>query len=824
MNFRYFTLLFLFINFSLTAQIFISGKITDTQNTSLAFAAVLPNGDATKATLSDIDGNFSVTLNKTIRSLVFRFVGMQTLILNADSLRNSYGKPVNIKMSFADNKINEVTISAGENLADVLIRNVVANRNKNNPEKLKSFQCETYNKLSVEILTDSLEFFKDSEKKDTTSSSIQNRKKNFDVLHTFTLKQNLFLTETVTEKRFRFPNDNYERVILNRVSGFPDMGMVSLSNDIQPFSFYRDYLTILDKEYVNPISPGSTKRYFFNIEDTLYQNQDTTFIISFHPRKGQVFEALKGVLYINTKNWALQNVRVVPANKLQLPLKIEQQYQFDTVAQQWFPEQLNYEWTFVKPNNSAISLQMVGKSFVSKIKFNLDFKRGDINLETPLVYEKNVFSRNDSIWDNYRKISPLTHKDLKTYQVIDSVVKKNGYGNFAKIMEAANTGKIRLTKNVNLDLAQVFQSNNYEGTRLGIGLTTQPLYPSVQLNRWEFTGNVGYGFKDAAWKYGAGVKFKIDQSSQTNLQLHYKHDLLEAGILNELDNTDLISRSIYARYLDTNDELSVSLNSRLARGLFARLSMNQQDFRPNYNYIFINSDKTSTIGDFHFTESTVYLKYAFDEKVISFFVNDLNVNNRFPVLEIAYTHGFNNFLNGKFNYDKWTLALHQSIPIPIIGRMSWRIEGGEITGNAPLSKLFTLNQGSGFYSVFYVPNTFQSIGDTLLVFDKFLNIYFRQEIGNVFYRTKYSSPKLSLLQNIAIGSFSNAEQHTGIIFRTLSKPLLESGLLLDNIFTFNLLSLANIGFGGGAFYRWGYQTSYNWKQNLQFRLNVGLFL
>lgn len=814
MKFKFFLFL-LFLNCRLSAQTTITGKITDTQSNPLAFVAVLPDGDATKAVLSDIEGRFSIPDKKNMQTLVFKYVGMETLILNRDFLNGNIGKPLNIQMHFADTRINEVTILAGENPADILIRKVVANRNKNNPEKLKSFQCETYNKLSVEVLIDNAGLKKTANKRDTSQIK-------YDKVENAFTKQHLFLTETVTEKRFRFPNDNYERVILNRVSGFPDLALVSLSNDIQPFSFYRDYLTILDKEYVNPISPSSTLRYFFNIEDTLYQNRDTVYVLSFHPRKGQVFEGLKGVLHINTKNWALQNVRVLPGNKLQLPLKIEQQYQFDTIAQQWFPEQLNYEWTFA--GSTGFSMQMVGKSYVSKIKINLDFKRGDINLETPVVYEKNIFSRNDSIWNAFRQVAPLTQKDLKTYQVIDSISRKNRFTTFSKIFEAFNTGKTRFTKNVNLDWSKVFQSNNFEGTRLGMGLTTQELYPLVQPRWWELTGNVGYGFSDATWKYGGSVKFKINQSTQTNFLLQYKHDLVEAGTLNELDNTDITSRSVYARYLDTDDELSATLATRLMRGLFARLSLNRQTFKPNYGYNFINSDKTSSIGIFNFTESTFYLKYAFDEKVITFFGKDLNVNNRFPVLELAYTHGFDNFLNGRYNYDKFTFALHQSIPIPIIGRMTWRVEGGKVQGNAPLSKLFTLNQGSGFYATFYVPNTFQSIGDTLLVFDKFLTFYFRQELGNILYRTRYSAPKLSLLQNIAVGSFSNAEQHTGLNFGTLSKPLFESGILLDNLLTVKILSVTNIGIGGGLFYRWREQGVSNPIDNLQFRLNFGLFL
>ena len=63
----------------MAAQTLVTGKITDTRSTPLAFVAVLPDGKTTKAVLSDIEGNFSITTDKPIQTLEFRYVGMQTL-------------------------------------------------------------------------------------------------------------------------------------------------------------------------------------------------------------------------------------------------------------------------------------------------------------------------------------------------------------------------------------------------------------------------------------------------------------------------------------------------------------------------------------------------------------------------------------------------------------------------------------------------------------------------------------------------------------------------------------------------------------------------
>jgi len=67
------------------------------------------------------------------------------------------------------------------------------------------------------------------------------------------------MVESVTDRNFMFPNTVQENVLHNRVSGFTNTGLVALANEVQPFSFYGDYLHILDKNFVNPVSPGSTE-------------------------------------------------------------------------------------------------------------------------------------------------------------------------------------------------------------------------------------------------------------------------------------------------------------------------------------------------------------------------------------------------------------------------------------------------------------------------------------------------------------------------------------------------------------------------------------
>ena len=781
------------------------GKVQNKEGEPLAFVAILPNDDVTKGVLSDIEGRFNMTSKTPIQSLTFRCIGSETLRLEADFLKkNGTNRPLSITLKNGDNLISEVTISAGENPANRIVRLVIAHRNKNNPEKLATFECKTYNKVAFELVPNDSAFSRFISKRDTSKQGNENIIENFEKSLAQSVDRQAFLMETVTERRFRLPNDNFERVILNRVSGFPNAGMVALANMIQPFSFYGDFLRVLDKNYVNPVSIGSPNLYFFNIEDTLYNGIDTVFILSFHPQKGKVFEGLTGVLHINSRQWAVQNVRAKPSNPSVSTIKIEQQYRFDTTATQWFPEQLNFELDFPKYPLPYLGVRIVGRSYISDVAFNPTLKQKDFNPEAPLIIEKNAFGRADSVWLPFRSVAPLSNRELHTYSWMDSISRKKHFDLWAKALNALTSGKLPLKQSeISLDLTRLIRTNNYENIRLGIGLTNAPAAIFTRPKVWESSIYAGYGLRDSAWKYGGDIKFRLAQGWQTSVQLSYIHDIREPGSLSELDPIGFISRSLYANRYDTNDALSAAFSSRIGKRISLKLVGQQQFLQPNYAYRF-EKNRGEVATNFHFTEFSAYLKYVFNEQNPLFMGETLNEINKIPVFEVGYTHGFDGILRGGFAYDKWLFAAHQATMIRRLGRLNWRIEGGFVKGNVPLAKLFTLNQsGSNGLLFIYVPNTFQTFSDTTTwLSDKFLNVYIAQSFGNILYRSKWSSPQLSVAQNMAFGQLSNPQAHQEIAFSTPTKPLIESGLILDNLLKINYVNFGNLGLGAAVFYRW----------------------
>jgi hypothetical protein len=100
-----------------------------------------------------------------------------------------------------------------------------------------------------------------------------------------------------------------------------------------------------------------------------------------------------------------------------------------------------------------------------------------------------------------------------------------------------------------------------------------------------------------------------------------------------------------------------------------------------------------------------------------------------------------------------------------------------------------------------------------------VNLYLAQEVGHVFYRSKYSSPFLTLVQNVAWGDMQHPEQHEGIGFAVARRPYLESGIRLDQLFQFNYANVGRMGAGIALYYRWGLLQSQQFRNNFSPRLS-----
>jgi hypothetical protein len=135
----------------------VSGKVTDAlTNEPLPFASVIFKGTTIGAS-ADIEGKYSFEASKKVDSIVVRALGYIPV-----TMRVQYGKAqvINFSLRLQEFELQAVEIKAGENPADVIIRNAIDNRDKNNRENISAYEYEVYNKLEFDISNISEKFMK----------------------------------------------------------------------------------------------------------------------------------------------------------------------------------------------------------------------------------------------------------------------------------------------------------------------------------------------------------------------------------------------------------------------------------------------------------------------------------------------------------------------------------------------------------------------------------------------------------------------------------------------------------------------------------------
>ena len=769
--------------------------------------------------ISNIDGKFTIENNDKIEFLQFSYVGFKSKFIPKDSIHLIPNGIVYLQKK--EYNINEVVVHPGENPAHRIIKKAVKNRNSNNPDKLKSYSYTAYHKMifTFEFIGVAKKKVQDTLNQAKRDSALAQIKKDSTktTLSGLLAKQHFFVMESVSKKKFRFPAQHHEELIASRVSGFKKPSFVLLANQLQSFSFYGNMITLAESRYINPLSPGSTKKYFFNIEDTTFTERgDTVFSISFRPKKGKNFEALKGILNINTHKYALQSVVAEPLEPNGvLGISIKQQYKLlnDSL---WFPTELNTKLIFynmdTKSMDSLYRFVGIGKSYLKDIKINEEINRKEIG-KIDFDLSDEAFKQPDSVWQKYR-YDTLTAKDLRTYHLIDSIGQKHNIDLKLKTIKTVSRGYIPVSF-LNIDIAHLLDFNVYEGFRPGIGLQTN----EKLIKKLNFGGYIAYGFNDDRLKYGGNINFTINAKQDLKTGIYYKKDLMESGGYEFLEKPGLNSTESYRywfiRDMSYMEDYAFEFQFRPFRKFKSLLRINKTSKHNTNGFYYQTGSEPDVAGkDYHFFETGLQFAYT-PKETLSYIDNELiNSYGSAPALYANITKGFKNSF-GNFDYWKLEAKLLLSTLTKNFGRTDITTTGGKVFGELPY---FNLYNGHGSYYDFTVEtsNSFNTMRMNEFLSDRFVNVFWRQDFGSLLFKLKKFKPKLLLLTNYGIGSLNSPEKQQGIVFKTMEKGYWESGILINNI----IKSANIIGIGFGVFYRYGAYALPKTKDNFAYKLSM----
>jgi len=781
----------------------IKGIIIDAETKeTLAFVNVR-TPDSKYGTSSDIDGKFMVNIPSKINSISLSYVGYESKNIDISKKKSKYI----FKMNKQAYLLSELEITPGNNPAHRIIRNVIQYRDTNNPEKLESYSYTSYDKMLITLdianteITDSVLYTNDT----------------IEQLSSFIQDKDILLMENIVEKKFLAPSRSHEKVIASKVSGLKDPLIVFVVSQIQSTSFYDEIIHMVNKNYINPISKGTFNKYFFHLEDTTYSAEgDTIFAISYQPYSNKNFDALKGVLNISTKKWAIVNVRAEPVDVEEQGFDIEIQQQYEYIEGHWFPTQLNTNLIFTNMIAASEAEKAtfigIGKSYHKNIELNPELVKKQFSyIEVEL--DPNAGYRNEDYWEKYRG-DTLSTRDKRTYEYMDSVGEAANFDKTIKQAETLLTGKIPWGK-FDIPLNKFFGYNSYEGFWLGAGIRTNKRLST----NWNIGIYGAYAFRAQKAKYGIDGNLLLYKPWALSIYAKYSLDFIEAAGQSFYDNQqNLLNPDHFKDYFisraNYTDSKELAFRFRTLRYMHASIGLASENKEAAYNYYYLDKSSKTGAPSFTFTELRIGIRYAYKEK---FFDNSrmlLSMGTKYPIVWFNYIQGFKNFLGGDYNYKRFDLKIQKTFYTKYLGETNITLNGGIVLGEVPYSNLYR-GQGSNGVITMYAPNSFGSMSSAEFLSDRYIAAFLSHNFGNLLYQGKNFKPELVLLTNIGFGWIDYPEYHHNIEFKDMSLGYYESGFLINRLVS---MKIYNIGIG--ATYRYGPYSNKLFEDNLSIKISL----
>ena len=827
---KLFCLLTLFFTLTIQAQFQLNGIVTDSNNKPLPFATITTPDNIN--TITDVDGKFIFTPSEKATSFSVSYIGFQTKIVAITEKRY-----YSVSLSQKTDDLKEVIIS-NENPALTIIRKVIANKNKNNPQKkLNSFEYKSYNKLIVTANPDSIDgridstaAYKDFDKKRINVDSSDYKFKEI------ISKQHLFQTEKVSQ--YQFGNNKLKETILGtKMAGFKNPIYEVIAFNLQSISIYDNKYELFETKYENPISNTATSSYNYKLLDTVNIKGRETYMIYFKNKQNRKSSGLEGVLYIDQENFAIAKAVM----RIKGVLDISGIHEFEYVPSEkiWF--QSNTTFKIVKGKNDD-DIKILGGTiqFDGDVEDNFEPRKKSASDFTYLLSESNNFDihyntktpikdpslyieikddankKPEAFWNEYRKES-LDLKGQKTYQLIDSLSIKKRIENRLGFGRKIINGYIPIGP-IDLDLKKIISYNNYEGFRLGLGGITNDRFSK----NFRIEGYSAYGTKDGEVKYSLGAGVLLDKSTNTWVNGYYTDDVREIA-----STVFAVDKRVFKIYDPRPINISTfyqytawkaNVQSKIIPKTEAVFELARAYVAPQFDYMFNYDGKL--YSSYVMTTAMVSIVWAPFSNFMQTPTGRNESEKRFPRFTFQYTQTLPDVLGNDFTFGKIDFKTEYEKNYLNGQKTSLLLQGGYAIGDVPLTHLYNTMPNNLTKETVIQRITFagRNSFETMYFNEFFSSQYIFFQIKHGFDRIrilKKVRPSLVLVTRMAWGNMENPQQHVGPTYKTLDKGFFESGIELNKIYK---------GFGLGGFYRYGPNQLLKFEDNIAVKISYVLDL
>lgn len=722
---------------------------------ALPFATVYNIAKPHIMTTTDINGYFMMDTNCEGDSILLTYIGY-------DSLYTIYtGEPTEIYLNASDQDLEEVVIKAKDDPAIAVIKKVLKNRSQHNIENLPFYQTKIYNKLSIRFDTP-----KDSVKMDNP-------------IDKQVLPSHFFITESLTNRQYEYKHKVYEQVVATEISGLDEANFAITADDVQNLHFYKDYIVVFNKDYLNPISPLSWLKYTFNLDRIYEENGDSMYLIHYWP-KADRFNCFKGMMVISGNGWAVQKIKMQNAMGGVYPFLMYQEY--SQIGSQWFPEKFILELTFPSAAGSEYPFKLNNISIFDSTTFEKKpLQSGQVN---KVEMGTNVAHRLDGL-----RMIDLEDKEIDAYTFGNQVMRYTPLGFIARNMGHIINFELPVGP-VAIDLLNLYKRNNFERNRMGLRLVSnRNTWPHLSLSAY-----AAWGTADQTFKYGGGFMWYFDRLRKHGIGYQYTDDIAENDLF-RFRNTWY--DRYFSNYFTASKSHSINFTSQI-KSFAIKLEGRNQQIRPLYDYHF-NVLPTEDYENINLSEVNFSVEYS-KGKQVNFFNTWYMVRDiAYPIIQLRINSGRDKISSPNFQYTAVDLAATKVFRWSLLGRTIVTVEGGYIAGEAPFFRLYNAPASLSGRLTLQVVNSFQTMPPNKYFGDRYFHFFTEHNFGYL-YVTKFSSPELFIAYNVGWSALSNRSRHDYVEPVDYNKGFHEVGIGLNSIIRIPLQNWFAFGINAGGYY------------------------
>ena len=697
MKHTYLTLLLLIITLGgFAQQIRLTGTVRESSGETVPFASVYVK-NTTLGTAANVDGIYSLALDKGTHTIVYRAIGYKAVekIVNTDENTTQDVTLVPETYSLAS-----VTIDGNaEDPAYEIIRQAIKQR-KHHLTEVDAYTANVYIKGVQKLVGAPEKFF------------------GRDIQKTLDLDTNrkgiLYLSESTSTFAFQQPDHIREEMVSSKVAGRNNAFSFNKASDLIT-NFYENILlenTLSSRGFVSPIADNALLYYRYKLLGVRVENGTTINKIQVIPRR-EHDPVFRGTIYIIDDSWHLINAEVYLTENSGINLldTLNISQQFLRVENTYMPSNIHFQF-----NGNVLGFKFEGYYVGVYSNYNIhpNFPKGHFTGEI-LKITKAVNEKDSLFWLNNRPI-PLTQEERLDYIRKDSVAALKTSRKYLDSIEHAKNkfgiGKLLLPgytynnryeqKSFSFDpVLKAIIYNTVEGfaVKYGVTYTKNLEYRKYYSIRPE----VRYGVSNNLFTANLSANYYYNPVKRANISVGVGSGIYD---LNNLGTMRLLGNSINSLLFETNfvklykkEFANIGATRELINGLQASFVA---DYSRNTHLENTSSFKIRDVDDKEFTSNNPFspddetalfptyralsvsaeLTYTIGQKYITRPDGKFYQPSKYPTITVNYRKGINNVLNSDVDYDLASVSVQQNrISSGLWGYTSYVLSAGKFLNN-----------------------------------------------------------------------------------------------------------------------------------------------